>query len=170
MAVLDFSTFPSSEGWEREGVRKREGDKLQASTLEQPHSTGPTMEFKGACMLLGVLLLVNCSFQQNPPRKKPVKKGRWKTSSTSQPVGRTRDYLDIMIVLWSVWDTASRLNFFLHHIPPDLNVLAFLDSEATKDAAIEELQKQINDIVEELNLLKEQQALQRGTTEISKGR
>ncbi|GAA6235536.1 tetranectin-like [Lates japonicus] len=65
------------------------------------------MEFKGVCVLLGVLLLVNCSFQQNPPRKKPVKK------------------------------------------------------EATKDAAIEELQKQINDIVEELNLLKEQQALQR---------
>lgn len=32
--------------------------------------------------------------------------------------------------------------------------------EPTKDAAIEELQKQINDIVQELNLLKEQQALQ----------
>ncbi|XP_037649925.1 tetranectin-like isoform X2 [Sebastes umbrosus] len=100
---------------EREGVRKRreeeeergrEADKLRASTLEQPHSTGLTMEFKGVCVLLGVLLMVNCSFQQTPPRKKPAKK-----------------------------DTA-------------------------KDAAIEGLQKQINDIVQELNLLKERQALQ----------
>lgn len=32
--------------------------------------------------------------------------------------------------------------------------------ETTKDAAIEDLQKQIKDIVQELNLLKEQQALQ----------
>lgn len=64
------------------------------------------MELRGLCVLLGVLLLINCSFQQNPVKRKPVKK------------------------------------------------------EATKDAAIEELQKQINDIVQELNLLKEQQALQ----------
>ncbi|XP_044027464.1 tetranectin-like [Siniperca chuatsi] len=64
------------------------------------------MEFKGVCVLLGVLLLVNCSFQQTPPKKKQVKK------------------------------------------------------DTTKDAAIEALQKQINDIVQELNLLKEQQALQ----------
>ncbi|XP_034401299.1 tetranectin-like [Cyclopterus lumpus] len=64
------------------------------------------MEFKGAFVLLGVLLLVNCSFQQTPAKKKPVKKG------------------------------------------------------IAKDAAIEELQKQINDIVHELNLLKEHQALQ----------
>ncbi|KAM9340545.1 tetranectin-like [Symphorus nematophorus] len=64
------------------------------------------MEFRGVCVLLGVLLLVNCSLQQTAPRRKPVKK------------------------------------------------------EATKDAGIENLQKQINDIVQELNLLKEQQALQ----------
>ncbi|XP_068432230.1 tetranectin-like isoform X2 [Clinocottus analis] len=64
------------------------------------------MEFKGACVLLGVLLLVHCSFQQTPARKKPVKK------------------------------------------------------DAAKDAAIEKLQKQIDDIVHELNLLKEQQSLQ----------
>ncbi|XP_070702989.1 tetranectin-like [Pempheris klunzingeri] len=64
------------------------------------------MEFKGVCVLLGALLLVNCSFQQTPPKRKPVKK------------------------------------------------------DTTKDAAIEELRKQINGIVEELNLLKEQQALQ----------
>ncbi|XP_074543494.1 tetranectin-like [Halichoeres trimaculatus] len=64
------------------------------------------MEFKGVCVLLGVLLLVNCSFQQTSVRKKPLKK------------------------------------------------------ETTKDPAIEELQRQINDILQELNLLKEQQALQ----------
>lgn len=81
-AVLDFSTFPClRRREEREGVRKRrkrgrEADKLQASTLEQPYSTGLIMEFKGVCVLLGVLLLVNCSLQQSPTRKKPVKKGR----------------------------------------------------------------------------------------------
>uniref|UniRef100_A0A3P8SMN4 C-type lectin domain family 3 member B n=1 Tax=Amphiprion percula TaxID=161767 RepID=A0A3P8SMN4_AMPPE len=64
------------------------------------------MELRGVCVLLGVLLLINRSFQQNPVRRKPVKK------------------------------------------------------EAAKDTAIEELQKQVNDIVQELNLLKEQQALQ----------
>lgn len=64
------------------------------------------MELRGVCVLLGVLLLVNCSVQQNPPKKKPLKK------------------------------------------------------EPTKDAAIEGLQKQIDDIIQELNLLKEQQALQ----------
>ncbi|XP_054462561.1 tetranectin-like isoform X2 [Anoplopoma fimbria] len=64
------------------------------------------MEFNGLCVLLGVLLLVNCSFQQTPAKKTPVKK-----------------------------DTA-------------------------RDAAINKLQKQIEDIVQELNLLKEQQALQ----------
>ncbi|XP_070841022.1 tetranectin-like [Chaetodon trifascialis] len=64
------------------------------------------MEFKGVCVLLGVLLLVNCSFQQTPPKRKPVKK------------------------------------------------------DTTSDAAIVQLQKQIDDIVQELNLLKEQQALQ----------
>ncbi|XP_047461685.1 tetranectin [Mugil cephalus] len=66
------------------------------------------MEFRGACVLLGVLLLVSCSLQQSSTRRKPVKKA----------------------------------------------------TEATKDTAIEDLQKQINDIVQELNLLKEQQALQ----------
>lgn len=39
---------------------------------------------------------------------------------------------------------------------------AFPDS--ANSAAIEELKKQINDIVQELNLLKEQQALQTGIT------
>ncbi|XP_022603198.1 tetranectin-like [Seriola dumerili] len=63
------------------------------------------MEFR-VCVLLGALLLVNCSLQQTPSRKKLVKK------------------------------------------------------DTTKDAAMEGLQKQINDIVQELNLLKEQQALQ----------
>ncbi|XP_056255640.1 tetranectin-like [Seriola aureovittata] len=63
------------------------------------------MKFR-VCVLLGVLLLVNCSLQQTPSRKKLVKK------------------------------------------------------DTTKDAAMEGLQKQINDIVQELNLLKEQQALQ----------
>lgn len=50
-------------------------------------------------------------------------------------------------------------------ITPDLNFLVslvLLESDATKDAAVEQLQKQINDIVQELNLLKEQQALQTG--------
>nr|XP_020453309.1 tetranectin-like [Monopterus albus] len=64
------------------------------------------MEFKGLCAMLGVLLLVSCSFQQTPPKKKQAKK------------------------------------------------------DTTKDPAIEDLQKQINDINQELNLLKEQQALQ----------
>ncbi|XP_034747184.1 tetranectin-like [Etheostoma cragini] len=63
------------------------------------------MEFKGVCVLLGVLLVVNCSFQQQtPPKKKKVL--------------------------------------------------------SESDTAVEQLQKQINDIVQELNLLKEQQALQ----------
>ncbi|KAM3857887.1 tetranectin-like [Diretmus argenteus] len=65
------------------------------------------MEFKGFLLLLGVILLVECSLQQTPPKKKkPVKK------------------------------------------------------DVGKDGAIEQLQKQINDIVQELNLLKEQQSLQ----------
>lgn len=65
------------------------------------------MAVRGACVVLGLLLLlVDCSVQQTPTKRKPVRK------------------------------------------------------EATKDAAIEELQKQVNDIVQELNLLKEQQALQ----------
>lgn len=68
---------------EREKGERRGGDKLQASTLEQPHSTGPTMEFRGACVLLGVLLLVNCSLQQTPAKRKPVKKGK-----KQQNVGR----------------------------------------------------------------------------------
>lgn len=47
----------------------------------------------------------------------------------------------------------------------DLNFLMslVLEADTTKDADIEELQKQINDIVQELNVLKEQQALQTGT-------
>lgn len=35
-------------------------------------------------------------------------------------------------------------------------------TDSANNAAIEELQKQINDIVQELNLLKERQALQSG--------
>lgn len=47
----------------------------------------------------------------------------------------------------------------------DLSVLSspvILEPAAAKDAAIEQLQKQIDNIVQELNLLKEQQALQTG--------
>ncbi|CAF93060.1 unnamed protein product [Tetraodon nigroviridis] len=66
------------------------------------------MELRGVCVLLGVLLLVDCSVQQSPPKRKPLKK----------------------------------------------------EAEKQKDPAMEQMQKQINDIVQELNLLKEQQALQ----------
>lgn len=51
-------------------------DKLRVSTLIRPHSTGLTMEFKGVCVLLGVLLLVSSSLQQTPTKKKVVRKGR----------------------------------------------------------------------------------------------
>ncbi|XP_029977113.1 tetranectin-like [Salarias fasciatus] len=64
------------------------------------------MEFRGVCVLLGVLLLTDFTVPQSSTRKKPVKK------------------------------------------------------DSTKDPAIEALQKQVDDIVQELNLLKEQQALQ----------
>ncbi|XP_069032418.1 tetranectin-like [Embiotoca jacksoni] len=64
------------------------------------------MEFRGACVLLGVLLLINGSFQQSPPKKKLVKK------------------------------------------------------DTTRDPAIQQLQKQVDDIVHEINILKEQQARQ----------
>ncbi|XP_069556065.1 tetranectin-like [Brachyistius frenatus] len=64
------------------------------------------MEFRGACVLLGVLLLTNGSFQQSPPKKKLVKK------------------------------------------------------DTTRDPAIQQLQKQVDDIVHEINILKEQQARQ----------
>ncbi|XP_072226992.1 tetranectin-like [Leuresthes tenuis] len=64
------------------------------------------MEFRGVCVLLGVLLLIDNSFQQTTTKKRPVKK------------------------------------------------------DTSKDAAVAELQKQIDDIIQELNLLKEQQALQ----------
>ncbi|XP_061839397.1 tetranectin-like [Nerophis lumbriciformis] len=63
------------------------------------------MECKGVRTLMLVLLMVTCSLQQTPPKKKPVRK--------------------------------------------------------EKDAAIEELQRQINDIVQDLDRLKEEQALQR---------
>ncbi|XP_019726356.1 tetranectin-like [Hippocampus comes] len=63
------------------------------------------MECKGVCMLMLVLMLVNCSLQQTPPKKKPVRKDN--------------------------------------------------------NAAIEELQRRIDDIVQDLNHLKEEQALQR---------
>lgn len=63
---------------EREGERKRERepDKSQVFTLDQSYSTDQTMELRGVCVLLGVLLLVNCSLQQTPPKRKPAKKGR----------------------------------------------------------------------------------------------
>ncbi|XP_068189606.1 tetranectin-like [Antennarius striatus] len=64
------------------------------------------MALRGVCILLGVLLLTVCSFQQTKPKKKVVKK------------------------------------------------------DGTRDAAVEQLQKQIDNIVQELNLLKEQLALQ----------
>ncbi|XP_010898749.2 tetranectin [Esox lucius] len=63
------------------------------------------MKYRRGCLVFGIFLLVNCSFQQAFPRKKAVK-------------------------------------------------------EEGKDAAIEELRKQINDIVQDLNIMKEQQALQ----------
>lgn len=44
------------------------------------------------------------------------------------------------------------------------------DSDATKDTAVEQLQKQIDNIVQELNLLKEQQALQTGELHCRKAR
>lgn len=55
---------------------------MSAPALLQPHSQGPTMELRGVCVLLGVLLLVHWSVQQNQPRRKPVKKG---TASISDP-------------------------------------------------------------------------------------
>ena len=61
---------------EREGVT--EADKLWASTLEQLDPTGFTMEFRGVCVLLGVLLLIDNSFQQTTSKKRPVKKGKWR--------------------------------------------------------------------------------------------
>ncbi|KAM3596904.1 uncharacterized protein V6R79_022659 [Siganus canaliculatus] len=65
------------------------------------------MELRGVCVVVGVLMLVSCSFQQTPPKRKPAKK----------------------------------------------------ESDSTKDA-IEQLQKKISTIEQELNLMKEQQALQ----------
>lgn len=49
---------------------------MQASALRAPHSTGPAMEWKVVCALLCVLLLVSCSLQQTPPKKKLMRKGR----------------------------------------------------------------------------------------------
>lgn len=46
--------------------------------------------------------------------------------------------------------------------------LPLLEPVAAKNAAMEQLQKQINDIVLELNVLKEQQALQAGKLQIQK--
>lgn len=47
-----------------------------------------------------------------------------------------------------------------------MNLIYFvsLDSDVTKDAAIDDLQKQINNIVTELTIVKEHQALQTGKT------
>lgn len=64
---------------EREGVCVWEREK--GLNCKAPHWRSliqqvNTMEFKGVWVLLGLLLLVNCSFQQTQPRRKPVKKGR----------------------------------------------------------------------------------------------
>ncbi|XP_054879640.1 tetranectin [Poeciliopsis prolifica] len=72
-----------------------------------PHSTVSRMEFRGFSVLLGVLLLIHCSLQQQTAiKKKPVKK------------------------------------------------------DTLRDAAVVALQKQIDEIIQDLNLLKEKQALQ----------
>lgn len=62
-------------------------------------------------------------------------------------------YVNILVtcLLYSAQTQRLTLNFF-----------DFLEVEKQKDPTIEQLQKQINDIVQELNLLKEQQALQAG--------
>lgn len=72
----------------RECVRVvSEEDKLRASTLEQSHSQGQTMELRGVCVLLGVLLLlVDCSAQQSQPRRKPARKGTTAIWETHQGV------------------------------------------------------------------------------------
>lgn len=101
-----FSLFWGMRGrvWERERVR--ETDKLRASTLEEPHSTSLTMECKGVCVLLGLLLLVNCSLQQTAPKRKLVKKGRCQKYDSSQPVWIS--YLHFLNFLYTAW--------FLHHV------------------------------------------------------
>lgn len=51
-------------------------DKKRGSTLAHPQSEpSVAMESKGVCVLMLVLMLVNCSLQQTPPKKKPVRKG-----------------------------------------------------------------------------------------------
>ena len=168
-----FSLFGRWEGGceeeeeerEREREREREegGDKLQASTLEQPHSTGPTMEFRGACVLLGVLLLVNCSLQQTPVKRKPVKKGRKQQNvegiQMMWMLCFCYELFHISQISFSCFTLILCSNIWLTQFdfPP-----VFGDSDTSKDAAVEQLQKQIDDIVQELNLLKEQQALQTG--------
>lgn len=101
-------------------------------------------------MLLGVLLLVHWSVQQNQPRRKPVKKGTASISHLPELLLFNRVSLAMLTCVSSSCDSSSS----------DL----LLEPEKQKDAAIEQLQKQINDIVIELNLLKEQQALQTGST------
>lgn len=44
-----------------------------------------------------------------------------------------------------------------------VHLVTFNPTDAANNAAIEELKKQIHEIVQELNVLKEQQALQTGT-------
>lgn len=123
-----------------------EGDKLRASTSEQLHSARSTMEFRGVCVLLGLLLLTHFSFQQNPLKKKPLKKG---ISFLQEECKQ---------------DMENIKKRFIHSLSPqgDDSERLCLKSDAPKDAAVAELQKQIHDIVQELNLLKEQQALQTG--------
>lgn len=61
---------------EREGVDRERGRQInwKHPRVQQPYATDQNMGFKGVCVLLGVLLLVNTSFQQQG-RRKPLKKG-----------------------------------------------------------------------------------------------
>lgn len=119
------------------------------------------MELRGVCVLLGVLLLVDCSVQQSQPRRKPLKKG---TTKCETSIYVLFDFLSpkFLSFFWYANITMTCLLYSAqpHHIT--LHFFDFLEVEKPKDPAIEQLQKQINDIVQELNLLKEQQALQAG--------
>lgn len=171
--------------WVSEWESEKGMDKLQASTSEQPHSTGLIMAFKGVSVLLGVLLLVNCSLEQNPLKKRVVKKGR--KHHNLQEEGQIIWILyfcyefEILLSNWifsfffkqhaffiimcSYFNQESIL-LFVRSACTNTYVwilcLVLLVTETTKDAAVEQLQKQIDNIVQELNLLKEQQALQTG--------
>lgn len=61
--------------FEREGVDTERGRRInwKHPRVQQPYATDQNMGFKGVCMLLGVLLLVNSSSQQQGRRKLPKK-------------------------------------------------------------------------------------------------